>query len=208
LSLLARFIWSYPVICQSSNSYFLFILLVPLVFCSVSSNHGERSIQREVPEGSKLQGAPNYTLWSYKVRTILQRERLWSVVDPIGVSTVGASPTTAVSDLGENSNTTTATPSSTSAPILATSASPTTTPLETQSDDDLRYRATRIIVLIVKDSIMPHIMNIIDSRRIWIKLCSLYQSSSMNRHLSLKSQLYSLKMKKKMYIFAMRMLVA
>jgi hypothetical protein len=125
-----------------------------------------------------------------------------------GVSTVGASPTTAVSDLGENSNTTTATPSSTSAPILATSASPTTTPLETQSDDDLRYRATRIIVLIVKDSIMPHIMNIIDSRRIWIKLCSLYQSSSMNRHLSLKSQLYSLKMKKKMYIFAMRMLVA
>jgi hypothetical protein len=52
----------------------------------------------------------------------------------------------------------------------------------------------------MKDSIMPHIMNISDPRKIWIKLWNLYQSSSMNRRLSLKSQLYSLKMTEKMSI--------
>jgi hypothetical protein len=47
---------------------------------------------------------------------------------------------------------------------------------------------------------MPHIMNIDDPRQVWIKLRSLYQNSSMNRRLSLKSQLYSLKMTEKMTI--------
>jgi hypothetical protein len=37
---------------------------------------------REVPESLKLQGASNYALWSYKIRTILQGKKLWSVVDP------------------------------------------------------------------------------------------------------------------------------
>jgi hypothetical protein len=58
----------------------------------------------------------------------------------------------------------------------------------------------RIIIPTIKDSIMPHIMNIDDPRQVWIKLRSLYLNSSMNRRLSLKSQLYSLKMTERMTI--------
>jgi hypothetical protein len=54
----------------------------------------------------------------------------------------------------------------------------------------------RIIIPTIKDSIMPHIMNIDDPRQVWIKLRSLY----LNRRLSLKSQLYSLKMTERMTI--------
>jgi hypothetical protein len=57
-----------------------------------------------------------------------------------------------------------------------------------------------IIIPTIKDSIMPHIMNIDDPRQVWIKLRSLYLNSSMNRRLSLKSQLYSLKMTERMTI--------
>jgi hypothetical protein len=47
---------------------------------------------------------------------------------------------------------------------------------------------------------MPHIMNISDPHRMWIKLRTLYQSNSMNRRLSLKSQLYNLNMIEKLSI--------
>jgi hypothetical protein len=86
-------------------------------------------------------------------------------------------------------------------PVPTGAATTPSAPLpEDQSNEDLRYRATRIIVPIVRDSIMPHIMHIDDPRKTWIKLINLYQSNSMNRHLSLKSQLYSLKMTDKMSI--------
>jgi hypothetical protein len=39
-------------------------------------------VGREVPESSKLQGAQNYAIWAFKVRTILQRERVWAIVNP------------------------------------------------------------------------------------------------------------------------------
>jgi hypothetical protein len=38
---------------------------------------------RDIPEGSKLLGAKNYAIWSFKVRTVLQGEHVWHVVDPI-----------------------------------------------------------------------------------------------------------------------------
>jgi hypothetical protein len=56
---------------------------------------------QEVPESSKLQGASNYDLWSYKVRTILQGEKLWSVVDPDVTLGSGASITTTTANSGE-----------------------------------------------------------------------------------------------------------
>jgi hypothetical protein len=38
---------------------------------------------RDIPESSKLLGAKNYAIWSFKVRTVLQGECIWHVVDPI-----------------------------------------------------------------------------------------------------------------------------
>jgi hypothetical protein len=54
---------------------------------------------REVPESHKLFGSSNYALWSFKVHTVLQGERLWKYVDPdlmsgSSVSNSGASSST------------------------------------------------------------------------------------------------------------------
>jgi hypothetical protein len=49
-------------------------------------------------------------------------------------------------------------------------------------------------LLIVSDSLLPHIMSVRDPRLVWVKLRDLYQPKSMNRQLILKQQLYSLKM--------------
>jgi hypothetical protein len=58
----------------------------------------------------------------------------------------------------------------------------------------------RIIVPTVHDSITLHIMHISDPRLVWIKLRDFYESKSMNRRLSIKSQFYSLRMSEKMSI--------
>jgi hypothetical protein len=153
---------------------------------------------REVTESSKLDGI-NYTLWSFKLGTILQGERVWQVVDPNNLPqtprssslTTHATP----ANLGESSVVNTA------ASVLAGgNTKVTATPQATHNDENLRYCAMHIIIPTIKDSIMPHIMNIDDARQVWIKLLSLYQNSSMNRRLSLKSQFYSLKMMDKMTI--------
>jgi hypothetical protein len=58
----------------------------------------------------------------------------------------------------------------------------------------------KVIVPTVHDSIAPHIMHISNPRLVWIKLRDLSESKSMNRRLSIKSQLYSLRMSEKMSI--------
>jgi hypothetical protein len=153
---------------------------------------------REVLKSSKLDGV-NYTLWSFKIRTVVRGERVLQVVDPDIVPQMPRSSTVplraAPADSGESNaaNTTTAATTEDSTRL-------TTTLPPVQDEETLMYRALRIIIPTVKDSIMSHIMNLDDPRQVWIKLCSLYQKCSMNRRLSLKSQLYSLKMIEKMSI--------
>ena len=158
-------------------------------------------VGREVPESSKLQGPQNYALWSYKVRTVLQRERLWGVVNP------DLLPGAAFSAMSAQSGSTTSDTQShaPAAPIVVPSVSaprPEVAPAssvgqQANSPEDLRYRALGIIVPTLCDSLVPHIMNLADPRLVWIKLRDLFESKSMNRRMSLKSQLYSLKMSDK-----------
>lgn len=35
-----------------------------------------------IGEASKLEGIPNYSVWSFKLRNILNRDDIWQVVDP------------------------------------------------------------------------------------------------------------------------------
>jgi hypothetical protein len=67
--------------------------------------------------------------------------------------------------------------------------------LKTQSIGQMR-----IIVPSVHNSIAPHIMHILDPKRVWIQLRHLYESKSMNKQLSINSQIYSLQMIDKMCI--------
>jgi hypothetical protein len=62
------------------------------------------------------------------------------------------------------------------------------------------HKANRIILPTVKDSLYSHIMHITDPRLIWIKLRDLYESKSMNKRLSLNSDLYTIKMTEKMFL--------
>jgi hypothetical protein len=150
---------------------------------------------REVPESSKLQGLANYALWSFKLRTILQGEKLWRVVDPDLASGTSSFTSRALSSTGHAASTTT---NQGAAPQPSpTQTSPPTTSTAAPDLDDLRYRALRMIITSVSDSLLPHVLNISDPRTAWLKLRELYESKSMNRRLSLKSELYSLKMSEK-----------
>jgi hypothetical protein len=152
-------------------------------------------VGREVHESNKLQGSENYAIWSFKVHTVLQREKLWSVINPNtnrGASdfeTSAQSGSRASTASADNIMTTSAVPTT----VTATRAEALATPLITNLDD-LRYRAIGIIVPTIRDSLVPHIMNLEDPRLVWIKLQDLFESKSMNRRMSIKSQLYNLKM--------------
>jgi hypothetical protein len=63
---------------------------------------------RDIPKGSKLQGAKNYAIWSFKVRTVLQGERVWHIVDPntiVQTSEASSSAHTTASGSGESATT-------------------------------------------------------------------------------------------------------
>uniref|UniRef100_A0A7I4DJF6 DUF4219 domain-containing protein n=2 Tax=Physcomitrium patens TaxID=3218 RepID=A0A7I4DJF6_PHYPA len=46
---------------------------------------------RNISKNTKLQDITNYTIWMYKLRTLLQGECLWNVVNPFNVPTVESS---------------------------------------------------------------------------------------------------------------------
>ena len=116
--------------------------------------------RRKVPKSSKLIGDSNYAIWSYKIRTALQSEKAWKVVNldilnnsPIvGDSSSIDSGTSDTSDTREKKDAS----SSIAAPLSSLASS---TEL-----DELRYKAVRIIVAIVKDALVLHIMHKVDPR--------------------------------------------
>ena len=155
---------------------------------------------KEIPESTKLQGASHYAIRAYKIRTLLQGENLWQVVSPVIQPSSAASWShNATSQISSEAESTPTGAHTTITPLTAPSfvASPHTAPLSAFNLENQRYKATQSIVPTVKESILPHVMNMIDPRWIWIKLRELYESSSMNQRLSLMSQLYSLKMTEK-----------
>jgi hypothetical protein len=153
---------------------------------------------REVPESSKLHGTQNYALWSFKLRTLLQGERVWRVVDPL--SEIGVPPPNSGDSSSATSSTTGKAPAAPVVPLAP--ATPTSTPSSAAATDieDLKFRALRYIIGSVTDSLLPHVMHIPDPRIAWIRLRDLFEPKTMNRRLTLKSQLYGLLMTDRMSI--------
>jgi hypothetical protein len=171
-------------------------------------------VGREVPESSKLQGAQNYAIWAFKVCPVLQKERVWAIVNPDDSSSTssgapdsetrstqsaaysGATTTPARAFVSTNTGGALNLPSNPSATTqIDAPAVAATSP--SFSIEDQRYRAIGIIVPTLKDSLVPHIMNLQDPMLVWIKFRDLFESTSMNRRMSIKSQLYNLKMSEK-----------
>lgn len=120
---------------------------------------------RNISKNTKLQDITNYTIWMYKLRTLLQGECLWNVVNPFNVPTVESSSINSLHLQQTTKDTMQGLPSSTSIPSSMLVE---------------QHKATIIIVSMTKDSILLHIMHTIDFRKNWIKLRDLYQSNSMN----------------------------
>jgi hypothetical protein len=88
-------------------------------------------------------------------------------------------------------------PQTTLLPTLAFASTPVSAPASPAVPVDtetFKFRALCVITMMVKDSFLPHIMHIHDPRLVWIRLRDLYESKSINRRLTLKQQLYSLRM--------------
>lgn len=139
-------------------------------------------------ESSKLAGAVNYALWSFKIEWIFRDELIWHLVDPSTGSMTRSASTE--SEVGDSAATNAATDRGKNKKDV--SVAEDLLVLQRQ-----KTRAMRIMIGTVKDSILPHIMRIKDPRQMWNKLRSLYESKSTNRRLALKSQLYNLRMTEK-----------
>jgi hypothetical protein len=154
----------------------------------------------------KLEGVSNYTLWAFKIKQILLREKLWHIVSPDGAASLG--------DTGTSNNTTSREPlvirrsSSTgslsgqnaastgqSAPLASQPVAPTentpTAPTRNAADlQDQKYRAFALLTLSVKDSILPRILMLTEPADVWNVLRNLFESNSTSRRLMLKQKLY------------------
>ena len=109
---------------------------------------------KDVPESMKLVGPANYVIWAYKVRMILMQECLWRFVEPS--STGDNTPSVSNSSGTSSANTNPGTPNPDSADITAPPQNtiPEITNNNPTRDTELRYRAGRIIVSTVSDSIL------------------------------------------------------
>ena len=64
----------------------------------------------------------------------------------------------------------------------------------TAPNEELKYRAWRIITSTLQDSIMLSVVHLIDPLVIWGRLKVMYEVENMSRKLTLKEQLYTLKL--------------
>jgi hypothetical protein len=92
---------------------------------------------REVPESSKLQGIQNYALWSFKLKTTLQGERVWREVDP-HIESGTSVPSTRAS-----SSATSTTTDSIDLPVVSSGTTPATlvSSVTALNSEDLKFRA-------------------------------------------------------------------
>jgi hypothetical protein len=112
----------------------------------------------DIPESMKLAGPSNIVIWSYKVKMILMQEGLWRFVEPLPVAAASSNNTGQTS--GES-----ATTDNTTSRIPAT-----TTPVEIVApatrDMEQQYRAGRIIISMVQDSIILSVIHLTDPQAI------------------------------------------
>ena len=149
---------------------------------------------KDVPESMKLVGPTNYVIWAYKVRMILMQESLWRFVEPssTGDNTPSASSSSGTSSAATNPGTPDPDSADTTTPSLNTM--PAVTNNNLARDTELRYRAGRIIVSTVRDSILLSIIHLTNPQAIWLRLRSMCDVRSSSRRLALKEQFYSLKL--------------
>ena len=90
-----------------------------------------------IGDSSKLEGISNYSIWSFKMQSLLNRDDVWRVVDPPSKT---LSPTTPG---GKE--------------VSSSEGKEVSTPAETEA---LKKKALSMIALSVHDNVIPYIINI------------------------------------------------
>lgn len=140
----------------------------------------------------KLKGASDYSIWALKMKQIMLREKVWIVVDP----SYNIDDTSTSSDSTSSPNSGAVTGGA--PPAVGASSSSTSTVLPNTGQtvaelQELKNKAFALIILSVKDTIIPHLMSFFDPTLVWNKLKNLYESSSSARRLMLNHKLYTIR---------------
>jgi hypothetical protein len=158
---------------------------------------------RELPESMKLTRASNYLVWSFRVKQILMREKVWRFVDPIihpvcvtddtsigSTSMAGGSAATP----GDGTKEPETLDSKRKDKEIDTTGSATTITPAVANQEELRQTALIIINLSMSDRVIERIKNYSDPSLLWKRLKGLYDTDSSARRIMLKNQLYAMKM--------------
>lgn len=152
---------------------------------------------KDMSESMKLEGASNYSIWAFKMKQILLREKVWSVVETHhNVEHTGTSgdSTSSPNSGTVTEHTTTVGAATTAGAFSAQQPAPQQVSTALVPDtQELKNKAFALITLSVKDTIIPHLMSFSDPALVWTKLKNLYESTSSARRLMLKHKLYTLK---------------
>jgi len=139
---------------------------------------------KDINESMKLEGISNYSIWSFKLKQIFLREKLWRFVEPTeaqGESSIarvaGQESSTADSKVG-------GTPGS--GDTKKQKAAKTESSAAQDIDAELRLKALVIINLSVRDFVIPHLRRFSDPSHAWKRLKELYETDNVSRRLALR----------------------
>ena len=117
---------------------------------------------KDMPESMKLEGASNYSIWAFKMKQILLREKVWSVIETHhNVDTGTASSSTSFPNSGTaTQHTTTVGAGTTAGASSAQQPAPQQASAASVADtQEMKNKAFALITLSVKDTIIPHLMS-------------------------------------------------
>lgn len=131
------------------------------------------SNMRDVPESMKLVRPTNYIIWSYKVKLLLMQEGLWRFVEPAASDShpkITRSSSNTVSARREAVTVPRHVPDTGLPPMTPNITVPdhtNATDINNNRETKLRYRAGRLIISMVRDSIILSVIHLTDPKDIW-----------------------------------------
>ncbi len=133
-----------------------------------------------IDNSSKLEGASNYGIWKFKIKTMLIREDLWDLVNPAVDQALGvAEVVDADATSGE----------------VATQTAPRVSRARAQdaTTTKRKYKALAIIVSSIRDELIPYVVDLDDSQTCWKTLQYLYETHNAARSLYFNNKLLSVR---------------
>jgi hypothetical protein len=116
-----------------------------------------------IDNSSKFEGASNYGILKFKIKTILMREDLWDLVNPVVNQALGvAEVVDADATSGEVATQTTARASQARAQDATTTRG--------------KYKALAIIVSSIRNELIPYVIDLDDPQTCWKTLQDLYET--------------------------------